>query len=102
MCYLTAANTGLTPEAADVPVTEPQVPQPDEGVVATGEQLSWRLKHHVQHTCSSTELGAERTHTLGPGRGTGPGRDIKDWVYMYKHSGITSSSIHASTEQPGS
>lgn len=90
-CYLTAANTGLKPEgeAADVPVTEPQVPQPDEGVVATGEQLSWRLKHHVQHTCSSTELGAKRTHTLGPGQGTGPARDIKDCFDIYKQNGIT-------------
>lgn len=53
--------------AADVPVAEPQVPQSDVGVVATGEQLSWRLKHHVQHTCSSTELGTKRKHALGPG-----------------------------------
>lgn len=104
LCYLTAANTGLTPEgqAADVPVTEPQVPQPDEGVVATGEQLGWRLKHHVQHTRSSTELRAKRSHTLGPGQGTGPARDIKDWIYICEQNGITLSSIQASREQRGS
>lgn len=104
LCYLTAANTGLKPEgqAADVPVTEPQVPQPDEGVVATGEQLSWRLKHHVQHTRSSTELRAKRSHTLGPGQGTGPARDIKECIYMYEQNGITLSSIQASREQSGS
>lgn len=64
--------------AADVPVTESQVPQSDVGVVATGQQLGWRLKHHVQHTCSSTKLGAKRTHTLGPGQETGPGREVID------------------------